>query len=139
MSRCNERSNFCNWMSAMYNTIMNSNNFRVLFFKYVINPLYFPNINGESHVALLIRCFESILLNSIFFLIFLNTSLPVLRFFISWETANCSYVVLSFIKRTQTRKRHLFPAIWTRQPASKINYCTLFELAFVKHILPFHL
>ena len=56
----------------------------------------------------------------------------MLRFFISWETANCSYVVLSFIKRTQTRKRHLFPAMWTRQPASKTNYCTLFELAFVQ-------
>ena len=79
------------------------------FLKCVVYPRYLPIIDGAPSVGIRIRCFEGILFTSKYLMIFSNTSLLVLFVSIRSENANSSYTVLLFIKRIQTRIRHLLP------------------------------
>ena len=108
-------------------------------FKSLKCVIYLPIIYGALSVAIPIRCFVRILFTSKYLMIFSNTSLPVLLVSIRSENANYSYTVSLFIKRTQTRIRHLLPGNVDSLTCIEKSYCTSFELTFVKHILTFHL
>ena len=117
--------------------MVNMSGFKSL--KCVINPRYLPIRDGAPSVAIRIRCFEGILFTSKYLMIFSNTSLLVLFVSIRSENANSSYTVLLFIKRTQTKIRHLLPGNVDSSTCMKKNYRTSFELTFVKNILTFYL
>ena len=117
--------------------MVNMSGFKSL--KCVINPRYLPIIDGTPSVANRIRCFEGILFTLKYLMIFANSSLPVLFVFIRSQNAYSSYTVLLLIKRKQTRIRQLLPGNVDSSTCIEKKICTSFELAFVKHILTFHL